>query len=262
MDAGAGDINDNYIYVPILGPASSGVLGDGPSQPINLDLLHDKLQLKVTVRAGDKVSKTNPLVISEKPVLFFRNWTVQEDLKPLLNKFSFLDITNGKITPETITQSTEFSKQITNVFDQTGNKECIGLFVRLVTNANLNTEFEEYIGQEIQRLRLEVDNLNIYEHTNSQDAKLQSLFDSGSLPYDSNSTSWQYFIPFKHEELMNSFESKGTSGISLARVIPTLHITSSTNTGTHYLFLTAVNKCNFLIEVPLGEKRGYAKLVY
>lgn len=247
-DAGSGDINNSILRVSLgcLVPGSSGILGEGPSQPINLSLSEDQPEIKIKLRAGNLVSKTNPIMF-DRVRLYFREWEVDQEIAPLLNRYSMLDACNDKITSEFVTQNTELRKELTNLFDTSGQKEYIGMFVSLRTNANVNTEFEAFIGQEIESLQFEVLQEDLYNHEDTQEAKLISLFDTGVLPYDAQ-TGWNYFIPFKHEDLMNSFQAKGTPGVSLSGETPTLYLTSSTTTGTHILSCIAVAKCNFQIE--------------
>lgn len=253
MDNGAGNINSSSLFCPILAPGQNGI-GGVISQPVNFGLSKDPFELKITIRAGNAISKTNALVIS-KVRLHYKSWAVQDDLKPLFNKFSMVDFNFASKT-DTITQSTDYTLQIQNVFDTSGQKEVVGMFVRLVTNANVNTEFERFVGTQIEQLKLQIENKDVYIHRTTQEAKMLGFAMNGVIPYDATSGGYQYFIPFCND-IQDKYVNKGSSGVSLSKYIPSLVLNTSGSTGTYYLFMTTVNKCTYVI-----DERGTARIVY
>ena len=152
-------------------------------------------------------------------------------------------------------QNTNYILPVQNVFDTTGTKELIGMFVRVVTAANVTTNFSPFVGQEIQTLELQIDNYNLYQHTTSQHAKHYMYNLLGVTPYDSNSLSWQYFIAFSND-LYDKFMNKGTPGVSLSKYMPNLVINSTLTTGTFYIYMSSVNKCTWVID------NGTCKVLY
>ena len=253
MDAGSGATGALSVFCPILCPGQSCVLGE-KNQPINLNLSQSPFDIKIKIRAGNVISKTNALVIN-RVRLHRREWQVPEDQAKAYNKFSMVDFNYISDLTETLTINTSSNRTIQQAFDSTGNAECLGLFVRAVRNADVNTEFERFVGQELTELKLQVNNQDLYIHGSTQQARFMQLIDNASLPFDSNSTSFQYFIPLVPHlnPNMKPYKNKGHHGISLSKVIPKLITTCSAATGTYQLFISSINKCTFVIENGVGS---------
>lgn len=254
-DAGSGNISGQRIRTPLLLPGQNGIFGSS-SQPINLNLLKDPFHLKITLKAGNRVSKTNALTISTIR-LHRRSWKMEEQNAKLYNKFSMVDF-NYKSISDTFTQSVQWSDKIDDVFDSQGVKEVIGLFVRLVSDTNVNTDFETFQGEAIDDLRLTNGSYDLYYHTSVFEGTYKLIDELAVTQRDTVSNGYQYFIPFSNSDLLRKFENKGNPGISLRRIHAGLKLTSSSIiTGTHHLYLTSVNKCTFVI-----RDNGSAEMVY
>jgi hypothetical protein len=248
MDNGGGDVHATSLFCPLLLPGQHGILGE-VNQPINIGLSNDAFTIKIKIRAGDKISKTNALVIT-KVRLHYRSWQVEESLRSQFHSFSMVDF-NWHTYIETVTQNTEKIMEVRQAFDQSSKKEVIGMFVRLVTNADVNTEFERFIGQQIEDLRLKVENKDVYKHETTQEAKLNILEELAMSPYDG--TTYQYFIPFSRGDIEEKYKNKLHGGVTMSKVYPMVHITSSTATGTHYIFVSSMNKCTYSIRNGVGD---------
>jgi hypothetical protein len=257
IDAGTGNIQSTSLFIPLLLPGQNCVMSK-PSQPINLNLLKSPFEIRVKLRAGNLVSKTNGIPFGY-PRLRWKEWVMESDQAPLYNKFSMVDFNYAPpLLCPTITQSTNFTiSQIQNVFDTNSIKECMGLWLHLATDANVNTNFDRYNQQVIEQLKFSIGNQDVYNHTSVQQSKMLLLNEMGVTPYDTTSNIGPlYFIPFKKQDMENSYVNKGTPGVSLSKVQSSITINTSGSTGTYWLFLTSVNKCTFVIE------NGSAKMVY
>lgn len=251
-DAGAGAIGATTIRCPILMPGQNGIFGVH-SQPINLNLLKDALQIKITLNPGNVVSVTNALTVTNVR-LYRRSWKMEDQYAKLYNKFSLVDF-NYKVFPDTITQNIQYVKNIDDVFDATGVKEVVGLFVRIVANADVITNFQQFHGVAIDDLRLNSGNYDLYFHQTIFDGKYKLFEELGLTQQDSVTNAYQYFIPFSNSDIATKFENKGNPGLSFQKIHAALKITSSAvTTGTYYIYLSSVNKCTFVIN-PDGSSQ-------
>jgi hypothetical protein len=133
----------------------------------------------------------------------------------------------------------------------------MGLWLHLATDSNVNTNFDRYNQQVIEQLKFSIGNQDVYSHPSVQQSKMLLLNEMGVTPYDTTSNIGPlYIIPFKKQDMENSYVNKGTPGVSLSKVQSSITINTSGTTGTYWLFLTSVNKCTFVIE------NRSAKMVY
>lgn len=248
-DFGGADINNATLFVPLNGPGSDCF---GDSQPIDCSQLKNDFEIQVRLKPGNIISKTNALVIPTIK-LRYKNWTVDEKSKVLLNKVLFLDISSyNKYT--FVSGGTEAQIRI----DQhLSDKQVVSMGLIFVNTTNHNTEFEYLQGSIVTNMEVNVNNKKIYEHNSQQEAKFKNL-----LAFETNNEisqtalSYYYNIPFisNFNKTLISGKIFGQDGIKLYNSIPTLKATLAAAT---YL-VTIVN----ISQAALMIDNGIVKILY
>lgn len=254
-DRGSGDINNTSLFIPILLPGQHCILGRN-NQPINVGLSKDAFTIKIRLRPGNQISKPNALIM-DRVTLHWKDWGVEDRLKTVFNKFSMVYFHYDEKLPS-VTQSTDFTLgDLTNGFDQTREKELIGVFFRIVSNANVGTEFERYLGAQIESLKLKVGNNELYTHSSTQHAKVLSLIELGVTMTDSVSSGYQYFMSMTSHDLQDKWRNKGLPGVSLGKYTPYIVFNRSGATTTYKAFVTSVYKATYII-----DDRGLGQIIH
>jgi len=250
-DAGGGDIDTNKIIIPLITPFSKGF---GGSMPIDCLQCKSDVEIRIKIRPGNVLSKTNALVFSGKPKLLYKSWTFDISSRKLLNNIFFIDISDYHEYQITGTQS-EQSFRIDQGLNQ---KQYISSCISCVTTANKNAEFEYMQGDSASTLQVNVNNKVIYEHRSEREAKMKNLDTFGTNNLISQTSSAYYYnIPyvndFKDKDHLTSY---GKDGVQLYNHIPQLKLTLPSAV-VYY-----VNVVHFAQSVLQINSNGSASVIY
>lgn len=248
-DNGGGDINDSTLLIPLNGPGSDCF---GDSQPIDCSQMKNDFEIQVRLKPGNIISKTNALIISSVK-LRYKNWTVDEKSKSLLNKVLFLDISSYN-KYNFVSNGSETQIRI----DQhLSDKQVISMGLIFVNATNHNTEFEYLQGTSATTLEININNKKIYEHDTESEAKFKNL-----LSFETNNSlfqtanSYYYNVPFISNFNKSFISGKifGQDGIKLYNSIPTLKATLVS--ATYYLTIVNISQAAMQID------NGIVKIIY
>lgn len=244
-----GDSNAAFFNVPILAPGSNCI---GVSQPIDTRAIKSGFEIRIELRPGNVISKTNALVIDGLK-LRYHAWVFNDEDRKALN-MCYTPIIDDYHEYDFVSAGTEKSVRIDQNLTE---KQVISTALQFVTAANKGTEFEYLQGTEATTMKVTVSNKEIYEHQNSNHALYQNNLHFGTNNVISQTAdSYYYNVPyisnFKDKDVHDSF---GQDGVKLEREVPILYATLAS--ATYTVLVVNVAQGFFVV-----KDNGHAEIVY
>lgn len=244
-----GDSNATHFLIPLLAPGSNCVT---LSQPIDTRAIKSGFEIRIELRPGNVISKTNALVI-DAVKLRYKAWVFNDEDRKLL-KQCYTPCIDDYHEYDLVSTGSEKSIRIDQNLTE---KEILSTSIIQVTVTNRDTEFEYLQGTEATSMKVTLSNKEVYEHQNSQHALYQNNLHFGTDNVISQtSDSYYYNIPYVSDfKSKNIYDSYGGNGVKLEREVPILYSTLAS--GTYKVFVLNVGHGFFVV-----KDNGHAEMVY